>query len=189
MGNSSFIEKVTPEIEKIKNLIVKEDYKSSYYIYSQILKDIKINNYNEKDVKYLLSNIDDYKKRLKFETIIGNLKNKHKLLFLFQLIYEQYLIDSIDKIESNKKNNNKVIDKEENLEVEKEEIFEKIKKMIKLKEYITHFYSKSILYEKMAEKYYDLGVIKYSLLKKKWRIFRRITRNHYFYIFRMYSKL
>ena len=167
MGNSSFIEKVTPEIEKIKNLIVKEDYKSSYYIYSQILKDIKINNYNEKDVKYLLSNIDDYKKRLKFETIIGNLKNKHKLLFLFQLIYEQYLIDSIDKIESNKKNNNKVIDKEENLEVEKEEIFEKIKKMIKLKEYITHFYSKSILYEKMAEKYYDLGVIKYSIFKKK----------------------
>ena len=167
MGNSSFIAKVTPEIEKIKNLIVKEDYKSSYYIYSQILKDIKINNYNEKDVKYLLSNIDDYKKRLKFETIIGNLKNKHKLLFLFQLIYEQYLIDSIDKIESNKKNNNKVIDKEENLEVEKEEIFEKINKMIKLEEYIEHIYFKSILYEKMAEKYYDLGVIKYSIFKKK----------------------
>ena len=69
----------------------------------------------------------DVKNRLKFQTIIGNhLKKEHKLLFLFQLVYEQYLIDSIEKIEQKEINKNKSNDKANNKEEEKQEIKKKI---------------------------------------------------------------
>jgi len=71
----------------------------------------------------------DVKNRLKFQTIIGNhLKKEHKLLFLFffQLVFEQYLIDSIEKIEQKEINKNKSNDKANNKEEEKQEIKKKI---------------------------------------------------------------
>lgn len=126
MGNN-IIEKINPELEQIKASILEEDYQASFNKYSKINEYLKKNvSIDKQDIEYLLLSLKDFKNRLKFQTIIGNLKKEHKLLFLFQLVFDQYLIDSIEKIEQKEINKNKSNDKANNKEEEKQEIKKKI---------------------------------------------------------------
>ena len=169
MGNK-IIEKINQELEEINKLILQEDYQGSKDKFKIMLDDLKKNDSTgEDEVNYLLLKINDYKTRLKFQTIIGNLKKEHKFIFLFKLIYEQYLINSIEnKNEHNNNNNkNKTNNNNESEETKKENIIKKIQKMAKIEEYLSFVYFKSILYEKMAEKYFELGAHNYSAFNKK----------------------
>ena len=172
MGNN-IIEKITPEILKIENLIYQNDYKNSFITYSKAKE--KILNLEDEEMinnltNYLLVNCIEEKNHLKFKTLIANLRNKDKIPYLFQLIYENKLVDSIEKIET--KNNiiiNQKSSKDKNKDIvqTKKEIELKMLKIIEINKYIEMCYFHSILFEMIAEKYFNLGTVNYSLFTQK----------------------
>ena len=167
MGNN-IIEKIVPEINKIDDFISQNDYKNSDITYlkarEQILN-LEKEELIEKLTKFLFTNIIEEKNQHKFQTLITNLRNKDKIPFLFQLIYENKLVDSIEKIQLN---GNIIInfklseEKEKDIEKIKQEVQSKMKKISEVNKYIKLYYFRSILFEMIAEKYYRLGSINYS---------------------------
>ena len=172
MGNN-IIDNIKEEISKIDNLISKNDYKNSDEAYSKAKE--KIINLEkeeliEKLTKYLLANLIEEKNQLKFQTLIANLRNKDKIPFLFQLIYENKLVDSIENIQINGNiiiNNKFSGEKEKDIDKIKLEIESKMKKIIEVNQYIKLCYFQSMLYEMIAEKYYRLGSVNYSIFVSK----------------------
>ena len=167
MGNN-IIEKIGPEISKIDDFISQNDYKNSEITYlkakEQILN-LEKEELIEKLTNYLLSNIIEEKNQIKFQALITNLRNKDKIPFLFQLIYENKLVDSIEKIQLNGNiiiNSKLSEEKEKDIDKIKQEIESKMKKIIEVNKYIKLYYFQSIIFEMIAEKYYRLGSINYS---------------------------
>ena len=157
MGNN-IIEKIGPEISKIDDFISQNDYKNSDITYlkarEQILN-LEKEELIEKLTKFLFTNIIEEKNQHKFQTLITNLRNKDKIPFLFQLIYENKLVDSIEKIQLN---GNIIInfklseEKEKDIEKIKQEVQSKMKKISEVNKYIKLYYFRSILFEMIAEK-------------------------------------
>lgn len=178
MGNN-VIKEITPELEKLNEYILRQDYESSNNIYSVIKK--KILNLKKADVvedlsNYLLTYHTESKYKLKFQTLVANLKIEHKIYFLLELIYESKLVESIDNIQINNNNNNNRIlikkksenlNKENNIENIRKNIEIKMLKILKINNYIKFIGFKSIIFEKMAEKYYNLGTANYNLFNQK----------------------
>ena len=161
MGNNT-IELIRKSLEEIKQLVYKGDYKNSYTIYIDIYNKL-IGEESEDGLNYLLSSVKSPDNRLIFSTIIENLKNTDKIRFLFHLIYENILIESVD-IEENESEEDKAKEKNSNLsyrEQEKEKIVNKINKILRLENFIKFAYFKSYLYELLAEKYYILANMNY----------------------------
>ena len=122
MGND-IIKDITPELQKLDDLILKEDYVSSKEIYLKICK--KIKDLKKEDT---IQNVENYlliyhceKYKSKFQALITNLKPQHKIPFLLELIYENKLIQSIDNVQDNNFNDNNTIIKKK-----------KMKKLIKI---------------------------------------------------------
>ncbi len=162
MGNK-IIELINKNIVEINQLISNEDYKNSFIKFNELYNKLK-GVESEEGINYLLSNATSKNNRLLFSTIIGNLKKTDKIRFLFHLIYEQNLVDSID---TEPKENDKNIDKiaktiSNDRQIEKENIVKKISKIIQINYYITFIYYKSYLYELLAEKYFNLANLNYS---------------------------
>ena len=157
MGNNT-IELIKTNLEEIKKLISIGDYKNSYIIYKELyLKLIGVNN--DKGINYLLSYISNPKDKLLFSMIIENLKNTDKIRYLFHLIYEKILVESIDMENDNNKDEKKNLNEREQ---EKEKIIKKIDKILKIKKYIKFTYFQSCIYELLAEKYFNLANMNYS---------------------------
>jgi len=163
MGNN-ILELIQKELKEIKTLIFNQDYEKSFTRYKEVVQKL-INEYSEEGLTYLLKNETNPKNRLLFSTIIGNLKKEHKISYLFHLIYEQFLIESIDyETKESDKNSDITLptilnDKQKG----KENIVNKISKIIQINYYVTFIYYKSYLYEIIAENYYKLANLNYSI--------------------------
>jgi hypothetical protein len=110
MGND-IIKDITPELQKLDALILKEDYVASKEVYLKICKiigDLKNEETIQNIENYLLDNHCE-KNKFKFQTLITNLKPQHKIPFLLELIYENKLIQSIDNVQEMNANNNSAI--------------------------------------------------------------------------------
>ena len=163
MGNN-IVELIQKELEEIKTLIFNQDYENSFTRYKELHKKL-INENSEEGLTYLLNYGTNPKNKLLFSTIIGNLKKEDKISYLFHLIYEQFLIESID-YETKESDKNSDITLQTILndrQREKENIVNKIYKIIKINYYVTFIYYKSYLYELIAEKYYKLANLNYSI--------------------------
>ena len=162
MGNN-ITELLNKGIEKIKQLISNQEYKNSYTEYKEIQNKLKKVE-SEEGINYLLIHATSPNNQLIFSTIIGNLKESDKISYLFHLVYEQILFDSIE-LETNKgdkkfENPQKAAVNDKQNEIEK--LANKISKIIEINDYITSIYYKSYIYELIAEKYYNLANINYS---------------------------
>lgn len=163
MGNN-IIELINKNFAEIKQLISKEDYKNSDTKFKDLYDKLKGVD-SENGINYLLSHETSQNNRLKFSTIIGNLKKSDKISYLFRLIYEQNLVDSI---EAEPNENDKNIDKTTTTisgdrQIEKENIVKKITKILQINYFIKFTYYQSYLYELLAEKYYNLANMNYSI--------------------------
>ncbi len=174
MGND-IIKDITPELQKLDELIIKEDYVASKDIILKISKKLM-----ELKKEEIIKSIENYlltyhckKYRFKFETLITNLKPQHKIPFLLELIYESKLIQSIDNIqEINSINDNDVIkrkknEKNKNIENIRKEIELKMKKILTINKYIRFKGFQSVMFEMMAEKYFNLGMSNYNIFNYK----------------------
>ena len=115
---TNVINEITPELAKLNESILIQDYKKSNNIYKEIKKNfVKIKNEDkvEELSNYLLTNHTEPKYRLKFQTLLTNLKVEHKIFFLLELIYESKLVDSIDNIQINNNSNNNTIKKKKKM--------------------------------------------------------------------------
>ena len=159
MGNS-IVELISKNLEEIKKLVFDKQYKNAFDTFKETYKKL-VGVQNENAINFLLSNVTNNNKFL-FSIIIGNLKNTDKICYLYHLIYEQTLIDSIEKeIEENdniENNNSKILDQKQR---EKELLVKKISNIIEVNNYVGFIYFKSYLYELLAEKYYDLANMNY----------------------------
>ena len=170
MGND-YIEKIKPRIIKIETLIAQNNYKKADKAYQETRNKL-LDLENEEDIEiltnYLLGNFVEENNQLKFQSLIENLRNKDKIPFLFQLIYENKLVDSIEKIQLN---GNIIINcklsEEKDIDKIKQEIEFKMKKIIEVNQYIKLCYFQSILFEMISDKYYRLGSVNYSLFVTK----------------------
>lgn len=162
MGNN-IIELLNKGIEQIKQLISNQEHKQSYIQYKELQKQF-VDVESEEGLKYLLDYATSPKNQLTFSTIIGNLKKRDKIAFLFRLIYEQFLVESIESEtdEGEKKTDNALTIILNDRQREKEKIVNKISKIIQINYYISSVYYKSYLYELIAEKYYNLANINYT---------------------------
>ena len=99
MGNS-IVELISKNLEELKKLVFDKQYKNAFDTFKETYKKL-VGVQNENAINFLLSNVTNNNKFL-FSIIIGNLKNTDKICYLYHLIYEQTLIDSIEKeIEEN----------------------------------------------------------------------------------------
>ena len=159
MGNS-IVELISKNLEELKKLVFDKQYKNAFDTFKETYKKL-VGVQNENAINFLLSNVTNNNKFL-FSIIIGNLKNTDKICYLYHLIYEQTLIDSIEKeIEENdniENNNSKILDQKQR---EKELLVKKISNIIEVNNYVGFIYFKSYLYELLAEKYYDLANMNY----------------------------
>jgi len=169
MGND-LIQEIEPDLKNLDESILKYDYSKSNDIYLNIKKkllDVKDEEDVEKLQIYLLNNFANSKYQIKFKTLLTNLKVNHKIPFLIQLIYENKLIDSIDIQKKDIINSNIIIRKNDNLETLREEIGLKMKKILEINNYIKLVGFQSIMFEMMAEKYYNLAVANYNKFNNK----------------------
>ena len=162
MGNN-IIELLNKGIEKIKQMISNQEYQNSYIQYKELQKQL-VDEESEEGLKYLLQYGTSPKNQLTFSTIIGNLKKNDKISFLFRLIYEQFLVESIESEtdEGEEKSDKTLTIIINDRQREKENIVNKISKIIQINYYISSFYYQSYLYELIAEKYYNLANINYT---------------------------
>ena len=162
MGNN-ITELLNKGIDKIRQLISNQEYKNSYIEYKEMQN--KLNKVeSEEGINYLLRKATSPSNQFIFSTIIGNLKESDKISYLFHLVYEQLLFNSIeletDEDDKNLDNPQKAIlnDKQK----EREKLVYKISKIIEINDFISSIYYKSYIYELIAEKYYNLANINYS---------------------------
>ena len=177
MGNK-IINNISDSIKEMKSLIRTFEYDKAKGIYEQIQNEIKkidkLDIINEL-LAHLLEKHTDKKLVSEFEILITNLKNKDKLIYLFELIYENELVESIDinpKINKAINSGEKVVNIEENyegkdLEKLREIINDKMKKICEVNNYLEFLRFKSILFEKIAEEYNKLGETAYSKYEEK----------------------
>ena len=176
MGND-LIKEISPDLQKLDDLISNQEYEASNDIFTKIKKkliNIKKEEKIENMIIYLLNYHTEPKYKFQFQTLITHLKNNHKIFFLLELIYESKLIESIDNAQVIK--DNKIIvkskkkeklNKENNIEEIRKEIELKMKKIISINKYIYLIGFKSIMFELMAEKYYNLGTANYNIFNTK----------------------
>ena len=155
MGNN-ITELLNKGIDKIRQLISNQEYKNSYIEYKEMQN--KLNKVeSEEGINYLLRKATSPSNQFIFSTIIGNLKESDKISYLFHLVYEQLLFNSIeletDEDDKNLDNPQKAIlnDKQK----EREKLVYKISKIIEINDFISSIYYKSYIYELIAEKYYN----------------------------------
>lgn len=176
MGND-IIKDITPELQKLDALILKEDYVASKEVYLKICKkigDLKNEETIHNIENYLLDNHCE-KNKIKFQTLITNLKPQHKIPFLLELIYENKLIQSIDNVQEMNVNNNSAIIKKKknekinqnNIEKIKIEIELKMKKILTINNYIRFKGFQSVMFEMMSKKYFNLGISNYNIFNNK----------------------
>ena len=168
MGNEQK-EKISEKIYEMKVLIASNSYEESKKLYQKIkLELIQIKNENDiKDiVNFLINKHTDKKIGLEFQDMIATLTSKDKLGFLIQLIFENELIESIGKSVENKnveKEFSKIIEKEKyDFQKAKEEIAKKMEKILIVDKILEFHHFRSIMFEKIAEEYYNLGTLMYS---------------------------
>ena len=166
MGNSQK-EEILSKIYEMKNIIESYNYEKSKEIYQKIkLELVKIQS--EDDIKEISNYLIDVhtEKRVgeEFRILIANLRLNDKLGYLFQLIYENELVESIDK--DYKQDDSNIIKKvkidKNNIEQVKQDLNVKIKRINIVYKYIELLRFKSIIVEIIAEKYFNLGNIIYS---------------------------
>ena len=174
MGNEQIKEKkeeISRKIEEMKNLICNLNYEGAKGIYQLTkyeLNQIKDEDDINKISNYLIENYTDKKIGFIFLNIISNLRPNDKLSYLFQLIYENELMESIDKKAEFEFDDSKTIvikkakDDKKNFEKLKSEINIKMNRIFIVNNYIEFVYFKSLIFEKIAEKYYNLGTLMYS---------------------------
>ena len=170
---SNLKERVSDEIYEMKNLIGNFDYEKSKEKYL-IIKGELSGLSKEKTIiditSELLNKHVENKNILDFQTLIENIKPKDKLCYLLQLIYENELIKSIDKnnniINFDSRLNSKIKIDNDNIELAKEELNILLENINKILNYVNFLRFKSIIYEKIAEKYFNLGTLEYSYF---WR--------------------
>ena len=164
-------EDISKKIEEMKNLIFNLNYegaKGLYQLTKYELNEIKDEDDINKIANYLIENYTDKKIGFIFLNIISNLRPNDKLSYLFQLIYENELMESIDKKADFEFDDSKTIvikkakDDKKNFEKLKSEINIKMNRIFIVNNYIEFFYFKSLIFEKIAEKYYNLGTLMYS---------------------------
>ena len=166
--------KISSKIIEIKKDIANNSYERAKELFIKIKLELsqikKVDDINL-IVNFLIENHIDKKVGLEFLDLISKSKPEDKLCYLMQLIYENELIESIDK---SIKNNNliqgliKLVKRNKNyFERAKEEIIQKMSKISQLKNYLEISNFQSIMYEKLAEEYYNLGIILYSSYKTK----------------------
>ena len=167
-------QKISAQIFQMKMDIANNSYERAKEIFIQIkleLSKIKKEDDINVIINFLFENHTDKKIVLKFLDIISKLKPEDKLGYLMQLIYENELIESIDK---SIKNDNfiqrliNLVKRNKNyFERAKEEIIKKLNKISQIKNYVEFPNFKSTMFEKIAEKYYNLGKIMYSIFEEK----------------------
>ena len=169
MGNN-IINDIGTGIGKIDFFLSNNNYENADKTYQEVRSKI-LNLEKEEDIQKLINYLSDFienKNKLKFQSLIANLRFKDKIPFLFQLIYENKLVDSIETIQNN--GNiiiNQKLSEEKDINKIKEEIENKMNNIIKVNKYIKLFYFYSILYEMISGKYYKLGSVNYSLFISK----------------------
>ena len=176
MGND-IIKETTSDLEKLDFLILKQDYDASNEIFLNIFNKLTALKKEEKIKSvenYLLNFHSDIKYKFKFQSLIKNLKPKHKIPFLLELIYESKLVESINNIEEITDNNtiikrkkNEKLDTNNNIEMIRNEIDLKMKKIFAINKFIKLTGFRSIIFEMMAEKYFNLGMSNYNIFNNK----------------------
>ena len=168
MGND-LKQKVSDEIYQMEIYIGSGLYDKSKEIFQKIkLEFNQIQNENDINelINYLLETHTQQKDDYEFQAIISYLRPKDKLIYLIHLIYENKLIESIDKDQENINIDTKIIKKVKNdkndFEKIKKDINNQMKKIYIINNYIGFVYFKSIMYEKISEKYFNLGTIMYT---------------------------
>ncbi len=182
MGNN-LKEEISKKYYDMKSQIDSFNYEKSYEIYKKLNSElIKIQDEDEINeiINYLIENFTEKNIGFKFWTLIKNLRPNDKLEFLFQLIYENELVESVEQ-SVNKSNFNPLLIKKEkidknNIEQVKKDINIKMTRIKKVDNFIKLLQFKSILFEKIAEKYFDLASSIYSnYCKKKNQISTELT--------------
>ena len=168
MGNDQK-QKISSQVFEMKMDIINTSYEKAKELFIQIkleLSQIKKEDDINEIANFLIENHTDKKVGVEFLDLISNLRPEDKLGYLIQLIYENELIESIDK---SVENNNfiqgliKLVKRDKkDFEKTKEEIDKKMKKITQVNNYLEFLHFKSIMFEKIAEEYYNLGSIMYS---------------------------
>ena len=141
---TNIVSDIATEISKIDSFISQNDYNNSDRVYKEARKKI-LNLENEELIRkltqYLLAHLIEEKNKLKFQTLITNLRYNDKIPFLFQLIYENKLVDSIEivQMKGNKIIHNK-LSGEKDVNKIKQEIEIKMSKIIEVNKYINLCY-------------------------------------------------
>ena len=168
MGND-VKKNISDQIYEMKKAIKNFNYAKSKEIYDKIIYELnqiyKQGDINE-IVNYLIESHTEKKVGEEFRILITNIKPIDKLCYLFQLIYENELIESIEKQKEDENSNSKIkrestIDKNDVGKL-KQKINDEMAKIIIVNNYLEFVRFKSIMYEKIAEKFYNLGSIMYT---------------------------
>ena len=169
MGNNNLKSEISKKIYEMKDYIESFNYEKSKEIYEAIKLELsKIDK--EDDVneiaQYLILSHTKPEIAIKFSALIENLKPGDKLKYLFKLIYENELAESIDKSEEQGIINSLLFRKEKedknNFEKMMKDINIKMNRIIIVDKYIDFLQFKSLMFEKIAEKYFKLGSLLYS---------------------------
>ena len=168
MGNDLKSE-ISKKINEMKDYINSFKYEKTKDIYenikSELIKIEKEDDINEIANYLILSHTKPIIGN-KFNALITNLRPKDKLIYLFKLIYENELAESIDKNEEKNSLNSLLFRKEKsdknNYEKMIQDINIKMNRILTVDKYIDFLQFKSLMFEKIAEKYFNLGSLMYS---------------------------
>ena len=168
MGNDLKSE-ISKKINEMKDYINSFKYEKAKDIYgnikSELIKIEKEDDINEIANYLILSHTKPIIGN-KFNALITNLRPKDKLIYLFKLIYENELAESIDKNEEKNSLNSLLFRKEKsdknNYEKMIQDINIKMNRILTVDKYIDFLQFKSLMFEKIAEKYFNLGSLIYS---------------------------
>ena len=169
MGNNNLKSEISKKIYEMKDYIESFNYEKSKEIYEAIKLELskidKEDDINE-IAQYLILSHTKPEIAIKFSALIENLKPGDKLKYLFKLIYENELAESIDKSEEQGIINSLLFRKEKedknNFEKMMKDINIKMNRIIIVDKYIDFLQFKSLMFEKIAEKYFKLGSLLYS---------------------------
>ena len=168
MGNNLKAE-ISKKIYEMKDYIDSFNYEKSKEIYEKIkLELIKIEKEDDinETANYLILSHTKPNIGIKFNSLITNLRAKDKLTYLFKLIYENELAQSIDKNEEENTSNSLLFRRQKsdknNFEKMMNDINIKMNRIIIVDKYIEFLQFKSLMFEKIAEKYFNLGSLIYS---------------------------
>lgn len=160
MGNQNPFEIIKIEIDNMVNFLKNGNYTEAKKVIDENL--VKVKEIRDaKDKKELLNLLIEKVKNEKiseFITIIKYLKIEDKILLLSKLLYDSNLIDSIEEFDeqiTNIEEDTLIINIEDNNLVNKWE--KEIKEMKRISNHVYLEYTKSFLFEKIAENYYKIA--------------------------------